>query len=155
MTYTDFTTYYSSNSIRNYPYERIPYNGKTLSEEVLTGIGFNYDSATAKKVLADIESGREGDLIFLDPFKGRIDLYLARKFITDTQNNCDLYYAEYIARDGLRYIAHNTLYLAKYVDWLGCEYDDEESLRDEFDAVAFFGLGSNDNYGIIEHEDIS
>ena len=121
MTYTDFTTYYSSNSIRNYPYERIPYNGKTLSEEVLTGIGFNYDSATAKKVLADIESGREGDLIFLDPFKGRIDLYLARKFITDTQNNCDLYYAEYIARDGLRYIAHNTLYLAKYEVWLGCE----------------------------------
>ena len=149
MTYTDFTNYYSSNSIRNYPYERIPYNGKTLSEEVLTGIDFNYDSATAKKVLADIESGREGDLILLDPFKGRIDLYLARKFITDTQNNFDLYYAEYIARDGLRYIAHNTLYLAKYVDWLGCEYDDEESLRDEFDAVAFFGLGGNVIYGII------
>lgn len=149
MTYIDFTTYYSSNSIRNYPSEIIPYNGKPLSEEVLTGIGFNYDSATAKKVLADIESGREGDLIFLDPFKGRIDLYLARKFITDTQNNCDLYYAEYIAKDGLRYIAHNTLYLAKYVDWLGCEYDDEESLRDEFDAVAFFGLGGNVIYGII------
>ena len=149
MTYTDFTTYYSSNSIKNYPSEIIPYNGKTLSEEVLTGIGFNYDSATAKKVLADIESGREGDLIFLDPFKGRIDLYLARKFITDTQNNCDLYYAEYIAKDGLRYIAHNTLYLSKYVDWLGCEYDDEETLRDEFDAVAFFGLGGNVIYGII------
>lgn len=66
-----------------------------------------------------------------------------------------MYYAEYIAKDGLRYIAHNTLYLAKYVDWLGYQYDDEESLRDEFDAVAFFGLGSNDNYGIIEHEDIS
>lgn len=149
MTYTDFTTYYSSNSIRNYPSEIIPYNGKTLSKEVLTGIGFNYDSATAKKVIADIESGREGDLIFLDPFNGRIDLYLARKFITDTQNNCDLYYAEYIAKDGLRYIAHNTLYLAKYVDWLGCEYDDEESLRDEFDAVTFFGLGGNVIYGII------
>lgn len=149
MTYTDFTTYYSSNSIKNYPSEIIPYNGKTLSEEVLTGIGFNYDSATAKKVLADIESGREGDLIVLDPFKGRIDLYLARKFITDTQNNCDLYYAEYIAKDGLRYIAHNTLYLSKYVDWLGCEYDDEETLRDEFDAVAFFGLGGNVIYGII------
>lgn len=41
------------------------------------------------------------------------------------------------------------------MDWLGYQYDDEESLRDEFDAVAFFGLGSNDNYGIIEHEDIS
>ena len=45
--------------------------------------------------------------------------------------------------------------ISKYVDWLGYQYDDEESLRDEFDAVAFFGLGSNDNYGIIEHEDIS
>lgn len=154
MTYTDFTTYYSSNSIRNYPYERISYNGKTLSEAVLTGIGFNYDSATAKKVLADIESGREGDLIVLDPFKGRIDLYLARKFITGTQNNCDLYYAEYIARDGLRYIAYNTHYFAKYVDWLGYQYNDEESLRDEFDAVAFFGLGNKEDYGIVIHVQI-
>ena len=88
------------------------------------------------------------------PFRKKYSPVLARKFITGTQNNCDLYYAEYIARDGLRYIAYNTHYFAKYVDWLGYQYDDEESLRDEFDAVAFFGLGNKEDYGIVIHVQI-
>ena len=49
---------------------------------------------------------------------------------------------------------HHIRGIVKVAD-AGYQYDDEESLRDEFDAASFFGLGSNDNYGIIEHEDIS
>ena len=116
---------------RNLPGKKNRDEDHSISMEILTGSSFGYDTATAKKLMKDIEGGSECDLIFLDEDEGRIDLYLAVKYKVGTKNGSDLYHLEYVDKNGYRVILENTSYFPKFMDCDGYAYDEKGVLLDE------------------------
>lgn len=121
----------SGNLNRDLPCKKHRDEENSISMEILTGSSFGYDTATAKKLMQDIEGGRECDLIFIDEDEGRIDLYLAVKNKVGTKNGSDLYRLEYASKNGYRVILENTSYFPKFMDCDGYAYDEKGVLIDE------------------------